>query len=288
MIWQNSTQTDEGPPTRFWEKINLIAEISSLCRRPRPDGSSFVDVLQLIQTMVPFDAATIYVRRDDGRGLKVLACLAETVPLPSFLAEASDQPLKHWASRDTKALLYTGEESQRDFGPDCPFDTLMVVPLLVGEEAIGVLASGAFAVGMIRKKHIKLMHVIADQVAVSLERLNYMAQIEAKNKALEQAHARLKAAQKRIIAHEKLSAVVELAASINHEINNPLSVIVGHVQYLLMKMDGIDKETADRLRRIERSAMRISEINRSLLGIESIVAEDSPGDREVCQYESVP
>jgi len=117
------------------------------------------------------------------------------------------------------------------------------------------------------------MTIIADQFAVSIERLAWEEMIRAKNQALKVAHGELKKAQGRIIAAEKLSAVSELSVSINHEINNPLAVIVGNVQCMMIQCKNLDQKSLSRLRRVEEAAIRIGEINRKLLMIDSLVSE---------------
>ncbi len=259
--------------TRFWEKISLVAEISALCRRPMDDGSTYVKVLRLIQGIVPFDAGMIYLR-DVGTGrLEPVACVGDKVELPSFLIGPVQAASFGPQQVHRKPVLLFRTDDDFDFDPGCVFEVVMAVPLLVDDEVIGMLSLGSGCPGILEEKHVKLMSVVADQIAVSVERNDYVAMIETKNAALKVAHENLKAAQDRIIEAEKLSVVVELAASINHEINNPLSVIVGHIQILMIEMKDASEKMRTRLDRIDNAAMRIGEVNRKLLRIDSTVSE---------------
>jgi signal transduction histidine kinase len=49
-----------------------------------------------------------------------------------------------------------------------------------------------------------------------------------------------------------------------HEINNPLSSIIGNVQLLLMKESAFDAKTVEKLRRLEADAIRIDGILKAL------------------------
>ncbi len=256
--------------TRFWQKVSLIAEISALCRAPRPDGSTFVEVLRLIQGTVPFDAASLYLYDPDFQ-LKPRAQLGAPVAPPSFFVKYSRRPGQKTEPRSRKPVLVRLDEASSDFDPNCPFAAVLSIPLLVAEEVIGILNLGAFAAGVLARKHVRLMSIVADQFAISIERLEYIAAIEAKNVELNRAHEDLKAAQQEIVAEEKLSVVGELAASVNHEINNPLSVILGHVQCLQLELPDADPKTKTRLERIEQAAMRIGEVNRNLLTIDKLI-----------------
>ncbi|HHI03096.1 MAG TPA: hypothetical protein ENL22_06210, partial [candidate division Zixibacteria bacterium] len=67
--------------------------------------------------------------------------------------------------------------------------------------------------------------------------------------------------------------VRELSVSINHEINNPLSVIVGNIQCLLFIEKNLNEKVKERLKRVEAEAMKIADINHRLLEIDELVSE---------------
>jgi GAF domain-containing protein len=267
--------------THFWQKIAVVAEIPSLCRRLDPEGATVVKVLRLVQTVVPFDAAMLYLLDQSGRRLVPHACIGEEVKLPSFLDQKHVDPGEGWHARSRKATLISGYGADPDFEPDRRFSSVMTVPLLVDDEVVGMLNLATYNPGVLEDRHVKLMSIVADQLAVAIERSSYIAVIEARNCDIRQAHDELKAAQGQIIAGAKAAAVAELAASINHEINNPLSVIVGHVQCLELELTSAPDKTRDRLKRIEEAAMRISDINRKLLNIETIVSETYLNDESM-------
>lgn len=75
---------------------------------------------------------------------------------------------------------------------------------------------------------------------------------------------------KALIDREKLGAVVETAVTVNHEINNPLTAILGNVQLLLLKNENLDDELKAKLRTIEISAMKIRDVTQRLLKLTSV------------------
>jgi signal transduction histidine kinase len=72
--------------------------------------------------------------------------------------------------------------------------------------------------------------------------------------------AELKEAQEQLLQSRKLGAVAALAAGVAHEINNPLTGVVGLAQVLVAKKDRFDERTQKSLQSIEREALRIREI----------------------------
>jgi signal transduction histidine kinase len=55
--------------------------------------------------------------------------------------------------------------------------------------------------------------------------------------------------------------------TINHEINNPLTAILGNAQLLLMAKDKLPPDIVSKLETIERSAVRIRETTSKLMSI---------------------
>jgi len=97
------------------------------------------------------------------------------------------------------------------------------------------------------------------QARAKLERWNeeLRAEVEARTRELKEAQAQL-------LESQKLAAIGQLGAGVAHEINNPLTGILGQAQLLLERKGQADPEAAS-LRRIEDLARRSREITQNLL-----------------------
>jgi signal transduction histidine kinase len=149
----------------------------------------------------------------------------------------------------------------------------MLLPLAIENEVIGLLSLGSFTPGILVSRQIKLLAVVADQLAVSIERFEHIARIETQNRALLRAQQQLQVMHEKRVADEKLAAVAELAATINHQINNPLSVVVGNIDCLALEEPNLSDKSKERLKRVVGAALKIAEVNRRLLNIQSIVTD---------------
>ena len=84
--------------------------------------------------------------------------------------------------------------------------------------------------------------------------------------------------QEEIVKQERLEAISQTAVSLNHEINNPLCVISGTAELMLMKLGEHDGEMKRQLEVILRNAARIQNITKKLAElIEPIVVEYQAG-----------
>jgi signal transduction histidine kinase len=81
---------------------------------------------------------------------------------------------------------------------------------------------------------------------------------------VEKRTAELRAAQAQLVEAQKLAAIGQLGAGVAHEINNPLTGILGHAQLLLEQRSEIDPDR-ESLAAIEEAARRCRDVTQKLL-----------------------
>lgn len=67
------------------------------------------------------------------------------------------------------------------------------------------------------------------------------------------------------INKERTEAIVQTAITINHEINNPLTAILGNIQLLLMDKEKLSDPLINKLEVVEVSALKIKDVVQKLL-----------------------
>lgn len=263
----------------IWDRIGRMADIAALCRAHPQCKKALVRVLQLIKNIVFFDAATLYVLNREKGKLEQAASLGGRVELLSFLSVGAGEGLSGWTAHNRKPVILSERSTVSSFDPDNEYATFLSLPLLVEDEIVGVLNFGCAEARALTDNDVKLLTIVANQLALSIERLNYHQKVESISLQLQKAKKQLQQAQTSVPATDRLAEVPPLAAVTNHGINNALSVIVGNVQCLLSEKAVSNQKSLSRLRRIESAALQIASFNRKVLNINSLVQDTLSSDK---------
>ncbi|MEZ4666940.1 MAG: response regulator [Anaerolineae bacterium] len=171
------------------------------------------------------------------------------------------------------------------------FTNGIVVPLQHGDRLLGLLALFSNRNLAYDENHIRLLEGIGRQAALAFRnaelheiQVNYASRLE---EMVEEKTSELKSAQEMLIRAEKLAAIGELAASIAHEINNPLQPLKINLEHMVEDIQSnipIDlravqstQESVERIRRIVNQLLDFagkrgtSESEFHLLDVSSII-----------------
>ncbi len=148
------------------------------------------------------------------------------------------------------------------------------IPLFTHDRIIGALAVGDRAGREFSADELQAVQAFADQTALALENARLYA-------AAQDSLTRLRDTQAQLVQAAKMSALGQLVSGVAHELNNPLSVIIGYGQLLLAR------EVPDSLRRpvelMVAQGDRMAKIVRNLL----FFARQRPPERAAVNLQAV-
>lgn len=134
--------------------------------------------------------------------------------------------------------------------------SVVCVPLFSKDKVIGAIEVLNPQTGHFTQHDLQLLESLSPQAAIAIENAFLFENIKTQM-------AELKRTQDQLLQAEKLSAIGKLVAGVAHELNNPLTAIVGYSELLLEVCD--DREMCDDLERINREAQRSARIVQNLL-----------------------
>jgi two-component system, NtrC family, sensor kinase len=95
----------------------------------------------------------------------------------------------------------------------------------------------------------------------------------------------IKKLEKELIEKEKLAILMETTVAINHEINNPLTPVLGNIQLILDREEELPQWVVDKLQVIEKNAWRIQQIVQKLNRITQPVKKHYCGETHMLDIE---
>lgn len=138
-----------------------------------------------------------------------------------------------------------------------PYRALLVAPMMLAETRIGTLSLQSSRPGAFSERDEQFLAILAGQAAVVAENDRLLRELRRRLEELRQAQAWL-------VQSEKLAAAGRLAASIAHEINNPLEGIKNFLAVLEERLPP-DDTNRELLRLIGVGFQRIQKTTRQLL-----------------------
>jgi signal transduction histidine kinase len=165
------------------------------------------------------------------------------------------------ASYGTPLLI---PDAQADFRLDADqmrtlgIRSLLCIPLWSSNTMMAIVTVMNKKVGdPFDKQDLRLFTVFANLAGAALQ--NALLYADLKHKIDE-----LTNAQQQLVHSTKMAAIGELAANVAHEINNPLTSVLGYTSHLLKTLD-IPEESLQKLRMMEQETLRVRKIIRNLL-----------------------
>jgi len=136
--------------------------------------------------------------------------------------------------------------------------TLMTVPLWSSNRMTAILTVVNKRGGEAFDKHdLRLFTVFSSLAGAALQNAFLYADLKHK---MDELHS----TQRQLLHSTRLAAIGELATNLAHEINNPLTSVLGYTSHLLKTLD-ISDEARQKLSLMERETLRVRKIIRNLL-----------------------
>jgi signal transduction histidine kinase len=111
--------------------------------------------------------------------------------------------------------------------------SVLAAPLQAKEELIGAIyVDTRLSSRLFGESDLALLSAMANQAAVAIQLARLYENLQARNTELRQALRELEAAQDELIRAERLSVVGRMAASIIHDLKNPMTTIKGYASLL--------------------------------------------------------
>lgn len=159
----------------------------------------------------------------------------------------------------------TCHPSLLDYARKAGVQTALICPFSVNGEPLGVLS-----LHRLHKRELFLssdVHravMFTSQIALAVSNARLYRQLTQRIKELREANAQIEETKQQLIQSEKLAGIGQMAAGVAHELNNPLSAVIGFTQ-LVMHSEGLTDQQQSDLETVFAQSKRCQAIIQNLL-----------------------
>lgn len=255
----------------------ILSSISKLISSTNEDGKKFEEIFNLLSRVVPFESASLFIFEEENEVLKQVSEFNGGVDLIQNFSFGKGMGLSAFVAEEKRPILLPNLHDGPRFA-EGTLKSFLSIPMVVHEKLTGVLNFGHSIPEKFNKSHIEYLEIVAAQLAGIILQVKYTDKLEENNRKLEEMNESLINAQEKLVEAEKMATLGHVTAGINHEINNPLAVISGHLQLLEIDPDGISESVIKRLKIIMKEVERISDILKNLQKVKKIVLANYTND----------
>ncbi len=244
------------------QELLALNAIGDLLRQSATLADGIAGALQKIAEVVSLDVCALYLLDDETRTLKLSASVgcqsAKDGQAASFELRASllEQV------RQVHATVLSGSaptlpEPLRDFRDNERLAAAQVVVLWANDRIMGILLVGSRRLREFSTAELNLLAAAANQIAITIHQSLLLEETR-------EAYDTLRRTQEQLLQSEKMAAVGQLISGVAHELNNPLTAILGYSQ-LLQSEEYTNPRGSEYLEKLYKQAQRTHHIVENLL-----------------------
>ena len=239
--------------------LNVIAELLS-------QSSTLEDVLTRalakIAELFAADSVTVYFLDEASRTLRLAANFGHRSEYARRLAPVQISASLLQQVRQARATLLSGAalalpEEFRELQRKEGVLASQIVVLWAKDRIIGTLVIGCREMREFSAAELNLLAAVGNQVATTIDKSRLLEETR-------EAYDTLRHTQEQLLQSEKMAAVGQLISGVAHELNNPLTAILGYSQ-LLKSEESANARSSDYLEKLYKQAQRTHHIVQNLL-----------------------
>ena len=239
--------------------LNGIAEILS-------DTSKLEDVITRALTKIAelfrADVAAVYFLDESSRTLKRAANFGHRSDYSKQMGPVQISANLLHQVRQARATLLSGSalalpEQFRELQREEGVLASQVVVLWAKDRITGALVIGCREMREFSAAELNLLAAVGNQIATTIDKSRLFEETR-------EAYDSLRRTQQQLLQSEKMAAVGQLISGVAHELNNPLTAILGYSQ-LLKAEESANTRGADYLEKLYKQAQRTHHIVQNLL-----------------------
>lgn len=252
--------------------LSIISAVSQAVHQSIDLDCIYKTALDAIKDLKFIDLVSVYLVEGEGDGREAVLQVHQGNP-DRYLKRASRIPYGRgitWKVITSGELVYYPDAYNSSpeiglAGRDLGIHALLSVPLKLDDEVLGVIHFASIRKAYFTEQELDFLSSLSNQIGMAIAKVKILEEMKRQTQELKVLYENLNGTQEQLIQSEKLASLGQLVSNITHEINNPLTPILGYTRLLLDKPDLDIGRRQSALEVIHKSAERLRKVVEDLL-----------------------
>ncbi len=251
------------------QEIKTLSEISTLVQSSPVEKNSFEEILTRLGEIIDFRSASLYAFSRVNGKLEEICTVGRRVDLIDFVNFEMGNGISAWVAKHGRPIVLNNLRKSKGGTHTKSF---LSVPIVFAREIVGVINLAHDEPDSFSRRDSEIVSIAASVMALLLERIFHERALSEKAGQIAILEQELEKAKHQSIKQDHLP--VELEASLYQKISNPLAIISGNAQFLIMTLKNANPSVLKRLRAIDKEAGSIAAVSQ---GLKNVSGSSIPG-----------
>jgi transcriptional regulator with GAF, ATPase, and Fis domain len=243
-------------------EIKMLSEISTLVQTSATDKGSFEEILKLLGKIIDFRSASIYLCSKDKRQLEEVCTVGRRADLIDFVKFEMGNGISAWVAKHGRPIVLNNLRKSKGGTHTKSF---LSVPMMFAKEIMGVINLAHDETEMFSKRDSEIVSVAGSMIALLVERISHEQILAERAAEFDSLKMELETARLRKAEMPPVSG--DTSTSLYQKLSNPLAIISGNAQFLMMTLKTTNPSILKRLKAIDKEAGSIADISQNHLNV---------------------
>jgi signal transduction protein with GAF and PtsI domain len=274
----------EGAAPRSLEKRDLfgitgelkaLSDISKAVQEVEVSEDSFEEILKMVGRVIDFRSASLFMFSRETGKLDEICTIGHRVDLINFVEFDMGMGISAWVAQKRRPILLNNLRKSKGGVHTRSF---LSVPIVFTNEIMGVINLANDEPDAFNQRDADILGIVSTLLALLSERV-CRKKSEARARAeMDSLNEQLKKTRIEMTKLESVRGTGNISESLNKQIANPLAIIAGNAQFLLMTMKNSSSSVIRRLKAIDNEASNIIALMDQYISTDNKFPDDSGDD----------
>lgn len=253
--------------THLQNELKTIFEISCLVQESEVNDDSFEDIIKTLGKLVDFRSASLFVLSGEAGDLKEICTVGKTVDLIDFVKFNMGSGISAWVAQKRRHIILNNLRKSRGGTRTRSF---LSVPIVMAGEVTGVINLAHDEPDSFTQADAEIVKIASSPLALLIERIKHGETENKLRDEIRSVNEQLTSVREKLAGLEKSGSSEDFIKALHEKLSNPLAIIAGNAQFLLMTMKNPGTSVLKRLKAIDREAANMMALTNAGEAVEAL------------------